>query len=72
MDRETLVNALAEGPIRIYLNDGQAFEIDNPQWCGVDSTTAYVMFRDEATGKIKTHWLSLVCMTRIERIETAA
>jgi len=49
------------------MNDGQSFKIENVRDVAVDSTTAYVVYRDD-NDRYQAHWLSLVAMTRIERI----
>ena len=72
MDRETLIHAIDDGPVRVHMNDGTSFEIQDHKSCAIDSTTAYVLYRDEKDNRIKAHWLSLVCMVRVERITTAA
>lgn len=72
MDRETLLSEIDDGPVRVHMNDGQSVVIEGHRDCAVDSMTAYVLYRDDADGRIKAHWLSLLAMTRIERITTAA
>ena len=71
MDRETLINAIDEGPVRVFMNDGSSFDILDAKSVLVDSTVAYVLNRAE-DGKLRAKWLSLVCMVRVERLETAA
>lgn len=65
MDREKLVNAIDDGPVRVHMSDGHAYEIADHKSCLVDDMKAYVLYR-AADGKLRSHWLSLVCMTRIE------
>ncbi len=71
MDREKLVNAIDEGPVRVHMNDGSSFELVDWKSVLVDSTTAYVLQRSD-DGKLRAQWLSLVRMVRVERIEAAA
>ena len=71
MDRDTLLQAIDQGPVRVYMNDGQSFKIENVRDVAVDSTTAYVVYRDD-NDRYQEHWLSLVAMTRIERIAIVA
>lgn len=71
MDRQDLIEALDQGPVRVHMSDGNSYEITDHKSCLVDSTTAYVLYRRD-DGKLKAHWLSLVCMTRIESIDAAA
>jgi len=71
MDRDTLLQAIDQGPVRVFMNDGQSFEISSLKDVAVDSMTAYVVYRDE-TNRYRAHWLSLVAMTRIEQIAAVA
>ena len=71
MDRETLVNAINEGPVKIYMIDGSSFVIEDFKSALVDSTTCYLLVRN-ADGRLRAQWLSLVCMVRVERLEAAA
>lgn len=68
MDRSDLVSALDQGPVRVYMNDGNTYEIPDHKSCVVDSTTAYVLYRRD-DGKLKAHWLALVSMNRIEPVD---
>lgn len=70
MDRETLLSAIDDGPVRVHMNDGQAFDIADHKSCMVDDMKAYVLYRD-GQGELRAHWLSLVCMTRVEPISDA-
>ncbi len=70
MDRDTLNQAISEGPIRITMNDGSTFDVVDPKTVLVDATTAYVLQR-AADGKMRAVWLSLVCMCKVERLLTA-
>ncbi|XZE19928.1 hypothetical protein SH449x_005259 [Pirellulaceae bacterium SH449] len=67
MDKQVLDNAIAEGPIRITMNNGEIFDILDPKTVLVDATTAYVLRRAE-DGKLRAVWLALVCMCKIERL----
>lgn len=71
MDRETLLRAIDEGPIRVTMNDGSTYDIPDHKWAMVDSTICYVLVRSE-TGLYTAVWLSLVCMVKVERITTVA
>jgi len=71
MDRETLISAIDEGPVRVHMNDGTSYDIPDHKSVMVDSTIAYVLHRKE-NGKLGAQWLSLVCMVRVERLEAAA
>ncbi len=71
MDRETLVDAIADGPVRIFMNDGRSFDVPSPEFAIVDTTAAHILTKD-SDGKLRARILSLVCMTSVERIDTAA
>ncbi len=70
MDRETLLEAIASGPIRVTMNDGKEFDIPSSEFAIVDSTAAHVLTRDE-DGKMRARILALVCMAHIQRLATA-
>lgn len=67
MDKQVLDNAIAEGPIRITMNNGEKFDIIDSKTVLVDATTAYVLRRAE-DGKLRAVWLTLMCMCKIERL----
>ena len=67
MDRDTLLAAIDQGPVRVFMNDGTSFDIDSHRDCAVDSTTLYVVYRDEEN-RYRARWLSLVCMTGVESV----
>ena len=45
MDRDTLNTAISDGTIRITMNDGSTYEIQDQKSMLVDATTAYVLQR---------------------------
>ena len=67
MDRDRLLEELRIGPVRVFMNDGSSFLIPSREVAVVDQIAVSVLFRDD-TGIWRTHVLSLVCMTRIDRI----
>ncbi|QDU91064.1 hypothetical protein Pla175_44810 [Pirellulimonas nuda] len=67
MDRETLNQAIAEGPIVIGMNDGKQFTVASREMIIVDDIAAYVLCR-EADGKLRAKILALVCMCSIEPV----
>ena len=67
MDRDTLLEEIRTGPVRVHMNDGTSFLIPSREVALVDQIAASVLYKDDA-GIWKTHVLSLVCMTRIERM----
>ena len=70
MDRDTLNTAISDGPIRITMNDGSTYDIQDQKLMLVDATTAYVLQR-ASDGRLRAVWLSLVCMVKVERLLTA-
>ncbi len=70
MDRETLMQAIIAGPIRVTMNTGQEFEIPSRDHAIVDSTAAHVLTKDK-DGKYRARILALVCMVSIEKLEPA-
>jgi hypothetical protein len=70
MEKHVLDQAIAEGPIRITMNNGEKFDVVDPKSVLVDATTAYVLRRAE-DGKLRAVWLALVCMCKIERLLSA-
>ncbi|MEQ1829658.1 MAG: hypothetical protein ABL921_27090 [Pirellula sp.] len=71
MDRDTLLDAIRKGPIRVHMNDGQHFDILNLEMAVVDDIAAHVLTRND-DGKYRTKILSLVCMVSIESISQNA
>jgi hypothetical protein len=67
MDRETLWEAVKEGPIRVTMNDGQTYDIPSPEFVTVGDIAAYVLVRSP-DGKLRAKRLALVCMTTIEEM----
>lgn len=41
-DRETLLQAIETGPVRVMMNDGSTYEIESLRDVAVDSTTCYL------------------------------
>lgn len=71
MDRDTLLRAIDEGPVRVFMNDGKSYEIPDHKSCMIDQTICYVLQRGD-DGRYRAIWLSLVCMVRVERISVPA
>ena len=70
MDRETLLQAIEHGPVRVTMNDGSCYEVDSLRDVAVDSTTFYLMRRGE-DGRYRAIWLALVCMTKVEPLSVS-
>jgi hypothetical protein len=67
MDRETLLQAIEHGPVRVTMNDGASYDIDSLRDVAVDSGTCYLM-KPGADGRYRAIWLALVCMTKVEQL----
>lgn len=67
MDRQTLMDEVRQGPVRVFMNDGTHHDIPSIEYCLVDQVAARILYRDEA-GTWRTKVLSLVCMSRIEHL----
>ena len=67
MDRDRLLGEIRTGPVRVHMNDGTSFLIPSREVALVDQIAASVLYKADA-GIWRTHVLSLVCMTRIERM----
>ncbi len=67
MDRDTLNTTISDGPIRITMNDGSTYDIQDQKSMLVDATTAYVLQR-ASDGRLQAVWLSLVWMVKVERL----
>ena len=70
-DREPQLQAIEHDPVRVTMNDGPSYDIDNLRDVSVDSTTCYLMKRG-ADGRYRTIWLALVCMTKVEQLSIAS
>ena len=71
LDRETLLQAIEHGPVRLTMNDGSSYEISSLRDVAVDSTTCYLMKRGD-DGRYRAVWLALVCMTKVEQLSVAS
>jgi len=69
VDRDTLMNAVREGPVEVSLNDGQKLAIPGVEFCVVDDVAAHVLYRAD-DGSWKTKIAALVCMTTITPVES--
>lgn len=71
MDRQTLLEEVKQGPIRVFMNDGSYHDIPSVEHCLVDQIAARVLYRDDS-GIWRTKVLALVCMSRIEHLVAQA
>jgi hypothetical protein len=70
VDRETLLNAIKEGPVVVHMNDGSRYEIPSVEFATVSDIAAAVLVKD-ADGKWRHRLLSLVCMCSVEPLAAA-
>jgi hypothetical protein len=70
VDRETLADAIKEGPVVVHMNDGSRYEIPGPEFATVSDIAAAVLVRG-ADGKLRHRLLSLVCMCSVEPLAAA-
>lgn len=68
MDREELTAILAEGPVRIRMNDGRSYDVLNKQFITISDIAASVLYRHE-DGKLRHVYLPLVTMSAVEPME---
>lgn len=66
MDRKELLDLLREGPIRIRMNDGRAYEVPSIEFASVSDIAAAVLHKSEEDGKWRHVHLPLVTMTAVE------
>jgi hypothetical protein len=71
MDRETLTDAIKEGPVRVAMNDGSVYEIPSHEFAIVDQTAAHILTKAD-DGKYRAKILALVCMVSIEKFQPSA
>ncbi len=70
MDRKELNLLIAEGPIRIRMNDGRSYDVENHDWISVSDISAAVLHRDD-DGKLRHVHLPLVTMSAVEPLTPA-
>lgn len=65
MDREELTNLIAQGPVRIRMNNGETMDIPHAEMATVSDISAAVLVRD-TDGRLRHRHLSLVCICSVE------
>ena len=68
MDREELNAIIAEGPVRIHMNDGQSYLVPGPEFALVSDITATILYRAK-DGKYRHMHLPLVTMSGVEPLK---
>ena len=71
MDREELTALIKQGPIRIRMNDGRAYEVPGIGFASVGDFSAAVLYRAE-DGKYRHMHLPLVTMAGVEPLNSGA
>jgi hypothetical protein len=71
MDREELNALVRQGPIRIRMNDGRSYDVENHDWISVSDIAAAVLYRAD-DGKLRHVHLPLVTMTAVEPLLNGA
>ena len=66
MDRAELLDLLREGPIRIRMNDGRAYEVKSIEFASVSDISAAVLYQSAEDGKYRHVHLPLVTMSAVE------
>jgi hypothetical protein len=67
MDREELSHLIAQGPVRIRMNNGETVDIPHSEMATVSDISAAVLVRDE-DGKLRHRHLALVCICSVEEL----
>ena len=65
MDRQELNALIKQGPVRIKMNNGEAYDVFSPEFASVSDIAAAVLYRGE-DGKLRHVHLPLVTMCAIE------
>jgi hypothetical protein len=71
VDRETLTNLIQQGPVRIKMNNGDMFEVHDPDLTLVSDIAADVLVRGD-DGKLRNTYLALVTICSVEPIGAQA
>jgi hypothetical protein len=67
MDREELSHLIAQGPVRIRMNNGETVDIPHSEMATVSDISAAVLVRGE-DGKLRHRHLALVCICSVEEL----
>jgi hypothetical protein len=71
MDREELTKLIAQGPVRIRMNDGNSVVVPNSEMATVSDMSAAVLVRSE-DGRLRHQHLALLCICSVEPISNSA
>ncbi len=70
MNREELTRRIAQGPVRIRLNNGETVDIPSAEMATVSDISAAVLVRGE-DGRLRHRHLALVCICSVEELSEA-
>jgi hypothetical protein len=70
MDREALMEMIRSGPVRVRMNDGDEYDIPNPEFAVVSDSHAHVLVR-RPDGRLGARMLALVSIVSAEPYEPA-
>jgi hypothetical protein len=70
MERQELNALIAQGPIRLRMNDGRAYDVEKPEFVSVSDISAAVPYRGD-DGKLRHMHLPLVTMSGVEPLKTS-
>jgi hypothetical protein len=69
MDRQELSHLIAQGPVRIRMNNGETVDIPHAEMATVSDISAAVLVRGE-DGRLRHRHLALVCICSVEELST--
>ncbi len=70
MERKELAQMIAQGPVRIRMNNGDTVDIPNAEMATVSDISAAVLVRDE-DGRFRHRHLALVCICSVDELSEA-
>ncbi len=71
MDREELTRRIAQGPVRIRMNNGETVDIPSAEMAMVSDISAAVLVRGEV-GRLRHRHLALVYICGVEKLSEAS
>ncbi|MGL4514136.1 MAG: hypothetical protein ACRCT8_13680 [Lacipirellulaceae bacterium] len=71
MDRDSILELIRLGPVRIKMNNGDTFDVPSIEFATVSDLTAAVLVRSE-DGKLRHRLLSLVAICSVEPLASTA
>ena len=71
MDRVELTRLIAQGPVRIRMNNADTFDIPNAEMATVSDISAAMLVRSE-DGRLRHQHLALVCICSVDELSEAS